>query len=240
MADRAGKPQSKDAPQHLCEEHLCKEHRCEVPHEQFREEERIGDSRTEAARNVTTRSVTARDVFSNHSNSVLRDYRIIGTALLRLERDRRNITGLTSSWSLRCFREDVAFVSVSVLESYLEDLLDVEVTDERLCIATSGWRVRLEHLSALGLLGALACGLRLVSSGGSLVGSFLLTLVLALPAGILWHLAPRNGLARRVSFAQIVSQEIFRRRGIDRDGSAPIRPRLSELLVGNQRRIVEH
>ena len=66
---------------------------------------------------------------SNHPYSrsvkLVSDYRTIGTELLRYESGTRSY-GYQSFSAFTGFREGVAFVSVEVLESYLEDLLDID------------------------------------------------------------------------------------------------------------------
>lgn len=146
------------------------------------------------------------------SPRLLGDYRTIGAELLCYEGGTRGYGG-RSFTAFTAFREGVAFVHVSVLESYLEDLLDLDITEETLFIRRTGFRPRSTHGAFIGLLGALALGLYAASGGASLPLSFGLTVALALPFAVMWHFAPRDGLARRVGFAQIISHEIARRRG---------------------------
>jgi len=111
------------------------------------------------------------------------------------------------------FEQGVVFVPVEYLESFLEDLLDLDVSEEDLFIIgkkklyASGW------ISLLGLAGSLATGLYTVSLGASLLFSFALTVFIALPFGILWHYAPRDRLSRRIRFARLLQSEVSRRRG---------------------------
>jgi hypothetical protein len=113
----------------------------------------------------------------------------------------------------------VAFISVETLEAYLEDLLDLEVCEENLFIFREERLVRSSLIALGGMLFALCIGLYAASSGASLFLAFGLTVCLALPFAVLWHFAPREGVMRRLGFAQTVSHEISRRRGHDRDNS---------------------
>ncbi len=139
-------------------------------------------------------------------------YRMIGDALCEYEQQAPSFRS-PSKETLRSFQQALVFVPVEVLESYCEDLLNLEIRQERLFIgpktvSSNGWIV-----SIIGSLGALAIGLYAASRGSSLFVSFGLTVLLALPFAVLWHLATRNGSLRRFQFAQIVSQEIERRKG---------------------------
>lgn len=153
-------------------------------------------------------------------------YRLVGQAFLEFE---RQCSVLSSVFPLspvvrgrphpgRGFQTGVAFVAVEVLESYLEDLLDLDVSDEALSIPRQRRVLNSSMTSLLGLAGSFALGVYAASAGASLFVTFALTLSVALPFALLWHFTPSEGLARRMAFAQILSQEIARRRGADRDG----------------------
>lgn len=160
-------------------------------------------------------------------NKLLFQYRAVGEALLAFERA-YTLVGHLSPSTLRLFREGVAFVSLEVLESYLDDLLDPERSTEYLFIARRDrvWQRSLVALAGLG--GALTLGLHFASTGASLFSSFALTVGLAAPFAVVWHYAPRESAVRRMGFAQILSHEISRRRGSSRDRRAGVRFR--ELL----------
>lgn len=145
---------------------------------------------------------------------LLNHYQNIGAALLKIESE--PITTHTQ----KEFRVSVAFISLEVLESYLEDLLDPLIADERLCIFREKPKINTIAISLLGLFLAIAIGLYAVSAGASLVLSFALTVCLAFPFALLWHFSPQEGATRRMRFAQILSQEISRRHGGDGKGRA--------------------
>lgn len=161
-------------------------------------------------------------------NKLMSQYNCIGTELLKYETSVRRY-GYGSFSSFTHFREGVSFVPVEVLESYLEDLLDLDVGEDKLFIARRTQGIRWMLISALGLCAAIGVGLASASKGASLVSSFGLTICLALPFGILWQLAPRDGVARRMGFAQVVSHEVARRRGTDKGPREHIS---STLLLG--------
>jgi hypothetical protein len=165
---------------------------------------------------------------------LMNDYRTIGGELLRYESSTRGY-GHQAFAAFTRFREGVAFVAVEVLESYLEDLLDIDVSDDALFIKLQGFRVRSIHWALVGLLGAVTVGLYAASTGASLPLSLGVTVALAFPFAIVWHFAPRDGLTRRVGFAQILSHEIARRRGGDDGRPKTLSPAaLLEKLVAHR------
>ena len=151
-------------------------------------------------------------VLGGRGASLMPHYRVIGNELLRLEIEmmgfRRNLPAAYDA-----FRQHVVFVPTEVLESYLDDLLDLTVEDSKLFINRERSRIREVWIPCGGLLAAIACGLYPASLGASVWWSFLLSSVLALPFAILLSSLPQGGAARRMSFAQIVSHEVLRRRG---------------------------
>lgn len=151
-------------------------------------------------------------------------YHIIASELLKLESSTGSLGGVVylgeDSRSLLNFRRGVCFISVEVLESFRDDLLDLSLSDETLFIRRSPLSARaiLSNLPILGLIMAIGAGFYTTSLGGSPYLSYVLTLSLALPCVILWQLCPR-GASRRMRFARVLSHEIGRRRG---DGSGSI------------------
>ena len=126
--------------------------------------------------------------------------------------------GFVRSEAKKEFREGLSFVPIEMLESYLEDLLDLDIPDDKLFIGQVGVLQRSLLLPVLGLCGAVLVGVYAASAGASLFSSLSLSVVLALPFAALWHFAPQCRVNRRLAFAKLLSQEIFRRRGIDKDG----------------------
>ena len=153
---------------------------------------------------------------------LLTDYRTIGRELLAFEQANR-LYGYRSFRAFTAFREGVVFVSVEVLESYLEDLLDLEVPEEKLCIQREAARFRgLPALCFSGMVTGLGIGLFAARTGASLLLSSALAVAIAAPFAILWHFSPRSRVTRRMLFARVLSQEISRRRGRDKDEGAGI------------------
>ena len=145
-------------------------------------------------------------------NTLLVSYQQIGHELLQFE----------NAGTVASFREGVVTVPVEVLESYLEDLLDLGVKEEILAIRhTSPWFYSLKVLS-FGIIGAVVGGLYCVSIGASVLSSFSLILILASPFASILYLAPRIGLMRRMRFARVVSAEVSRRRGRDGTTRTPL------------------
>jgi len=159
-------------------------------------------------------------------NRLLSQYSCIGAELLKYEASTRRY-GYGSFSAFSHFRQGVSFVSLEVLESYLEDLLDLDVSEERLFINRESPNLKWIFVSLLGLSGATSLGLYAASTGASLYASFALTAALALPFAVLWNYAPRGGVTRRMGFAQIVSHEVSRRRGSDKGPRESIEPQFA-------------
>ena len=124
--------------------------------------------------------------------------------------------------AFEAFKVGVAFIPDEVLDSYLEDLLSLKVSESKLFIEQkTNLPLILNCVSYLGLLCALALGLFAVSAGVSVLYAFALSVLVASPFGILWHVGPKYGVMRRMDFAQIISKELARRRGSDDLGTTP-------------------
>ena len=145
-------------------------------------------------------------------NNLKSSYQIIGVALLEAEKFAA-FNRYFIQESPRSLQIDLALVSNEILESYLEDLLDFEINDARLHI----FRKNIDRIyslsSLLGLLIALAIGLKLAQLGTSLIVALSAVLLIALPCGMVWHLAPKLAPNRRLYFAKLVTLEIERRTG---------------------------
>ena len=126
-------------------------------------------------------------------------------------------TALVSTFGdIRDFSPTVSFVPVEVLESYLDDLLDLGVSDEGLFIkkprlpkrTLATWGVWLAAL----LVGALSLSAVVPSipTPALLLASFLSGLASA------FYFLPRTKILRRFGFATIISREIASRRGHDK------------------------
>lgn len=153
-------------------------------------------------------------------NKSLNHYRTIGQTLLKIESGGLYY-GYSSQRTVQEFREAVAVVPVELLEAYLEDLLDRRVNQDILFIARPGIWNSLDILTIASLLGSVVVGMYLsLQSHSALVGGFA-TLSLALPVITVWFRSPVGNLARRLTFARILSREIARRRGSDKDGEKP-------------------
>ncbi len=146
---------------------------------------------------------------------LLEHYRQTGAALLAYEGRMYGALVPTKSHS-REFSHGVAFVPVEVLESYLDDLLDLGVSDESLFIKKprpSKRALLLVGICLLTLLGALyslTVGPFEVPMPALLLSTFLAGI------GSAFYFVPRTKILRRFGFATIVSREIAARRGHDR------------------------
>ncbi len=139
-------------------------------------------------------------------------YRVIGNELLLIERAHGPFRYRSGGVSTQ-FRENMTCVSTQILESYLDDLLDREISEERLFIENRRAIVGHFVLPLIGVLLGVVSGLYASSLGAPLIISFCLAIAMVLPSIGMLYFAPRGGLMRRMAFAQIVSHEILRRRG---------------------------
>lgn len=148
-------------------------------------------------------------------NRLLEQYRQTGIALLAYEQ----ILGgalIPAQRLVREFSAGVSCVPVEVLESYLDDLLDLGVSDESLFIKKARPAKRaiaLVAISICALFGAL-----FVLEGEITMAFLPALLVVAFLGGIgsAMYFVPRTKVIRRFSFATVVSQEIAQRRGHDK------------------------
>jgi len=155
-------------------------------------------------------------------NTLLNQYSIIGLELLRYE----ELPAMDLSRA--AFRQGVCCVPVEVLESYLEDLLDLEATEESLFIVQERNRQVTSILTVAALLIATIAGFVMAQLAGSLISALALMLAAAIPLGFLvFHYGPKERVIRRLKFARLVSLEVARRRG--RGRGATVR---SSSLVG--------
>jgi hypothetical protein len=151
-------------------------------------------------------------------NKLSASYNTIGNALLMCEEFGltywHGMSGKSSSNIKQAeFQEGVCLISVEILESYLEDLLDRDISNETLFIRRKGILPPLNWFALGGILASLSCGLYAASTGVLLGLSLAVTIFFSSPFVIIWHISPGWGVARRMFFAQIISQEITRRRG---------------------------
>ena len=148
-------------------------------------------------------------------NRLLEQYQQTGRALLDYE---RRLCGalIPGPRFSREFGHAVAFIPVEVLESYLDDLLDVGVSDDSLFISKLKPAKRALALIAIGVtaLGASAFEV----SGGATLASLTTLIIVTFFSGLgaAVYFIPRMKVIRRFSFATVVSGEIARRRGHDR------------------------
>lgn len=145
-------------------------------------------------------------------NRLLTHYQTIGGVLLKLEELHIRYSYGSSRVSKE-FRQAVCFVPVEVLESYLEDLLDLESSEESLFIKRQVYKTQLKIL-LLCLLSVAA--FYFMSPNFGLIGKTVGYLLLSLPLIVLWSMTPYGALARRIRFGRLLSQEISRRRGDDK------------------------
>lgn len=155
---------------------------------------------------------------TKHEDPLYWHYRTIGNELIALEVRGSwwSISGYSSEDLLE-FRRGVTFVPLEVLSSYLDDLLDLEVNDDRLFI-----QQRSRASAVYFWIATLMCAAGFVCASLAFDlfhGVHAAALVVSPPLFIvalgLLLFTPYRGL-RRLGFARVVSREISRRKG---DGS---------------------
>jgi hypothetical protein len=146
---------------------------------------------------------------------LLEQYRHTGLALLNHEGWMYGALG-PSSINSREFSHGVAFVPVEVLESYLDDLLDLGVSDESLFIKKPRPSKRAVALLAVCLLALLGAVFSLTVGSVEIPIPALLLVTFLAGIGSTFYFLPRTKILRRFGFATVVSREIAARRGHDR------------------------
>lgn len=166
---------------------------------------------------------------------LLQQYRTVGAALLTYERELNAAfcpVLIPPARLERNFRTGVSFVGVEALESFLDDLLDLNVSDDSLFVKRP--RVSKRAVALLVVLGV-ALGLAGLFGPSDTTGFVLPSAIFAVfMAGLssALYFVPRTRVVRRFSFATVLSHEISRRRGDDRGASNRLSTRalISELL----------
>lgn len=159
-------------------------------------------------------------------NRLMGQYQVVGQALLHYEEHSSSRFILHRQYS-REFSVSVSFVPVEVLETYLDDLLDLTVGDDVLCIKRSS--SMLKKISAFLLL--VGGGVILLESWLSLsLMSIVLLSTLTFGFLCLGFALPRMRVVRRFSFATLVSREIATRRG---QGHSGLRSFAGRMFMGD-------
>jgi hypothetical protein len=170
-------------------------------------------------------------------NRLLDQYQMTGRALLAYERSVVCAPLIPSPRSMREFSTSVAFVPVEVLETYLDDLLDLGVSDEGLFIKKSktSWRGRV----LLGILIAAVVGSLFVLHGDLTAAAMPALFAITFLAGIAstLYFLPRTKVIRRFGFATLVSHEIGTRRG---QGKAKVGNFAARFLMGDMWKLQDY
>lgn len=159
-------------------------------------------------------------------------YRSIGLALLAYEKEAPVLLRSISEAPMRNLRVALSFLPNSLLDSYLEDLLDLAVGDRELFIATSGLSPRrlLVALPFAGLFGAVALGLYLSTLDLPQSVCIASIVISSIPFALLWEYVPRSS-NRRLFFARIIAAELSNRRGHKEMGTRKLRIELKDVMV---------
>lgn len=158
-------------------------------------------------------------------------YSDIGQALLGCEQLPR-VKGVARHEDLaKLFQQEVVFIPTEVLEAYLDDLLNLGKTEKELyIIPEKSCMIRRKTCVLLAAITVAA-----VFLGVWMDGYFAMAMPVAVALGaifsLLWIVVPYSSMSRRIKFAQIVSQEVTRRRG---DASSSRGRRLSTRQVIEQ------
>jgi hypothetical protein len=159
-------------------------------------------------------------------NRLMGQYQVIGQALLYYE-DHSSSRFILNRQSSREFSVGVSFVPVEVLETYLDDLLDLTVGDDTLCIKRSSSMLK----KVVAFLAVVGVGLIQLESWLSLsLMSIVLLSTLIIGLLCVAFALPRMRVVRRFSFATLVSREIATRRG---QGHSGLRSFAGRMLMGD-------
>lgn len=159
-------------------------------------------------------------------NRLMGQYQIIGSALLHYE-ERASSRFMLHRQHGREFSVGVSFVPVEVLETYLDDLLDLTVGDDTLFIKRSSFVIK----RVVALLAVLGVGITLVESWLSIpLIPVIFVAVCTLGVLCLAFALPRMRVVRRFSFATLVSREIATRRG---QGHGGLRSFAGRMFMGD-------
>jgi hypothetical protein len=156
---------------------------------------------------------------------LLSHYRQVGAALLRYE---TVVCGslLPGQRYVREFGLAVAFVPVEVLESYLDDVLDLGVNDESLFISKTRPAKRAMFLVVLCLATISYLGYAAFTGESNTAWPLLTVVAFSAGIGSALYFLPRTKALRRFSFATVMSREIARRRGHDKTSIGDFATRL--------------
>lgn len=149
--------------------------------------------------------------------SIFEHYKVIGTQLLLCE-ELKMEHGIGENRLAEEFRVGVSYVSAEILESYLDDLLEIKSKDEGLFIKrndVSYFKDKFAVPLSFALITSLV-GFSLNLTFPAHIASTVL--IFAMAFFTFWVLSPYNTFKRRLYFAQLLSQEISRRRGRDSQG----------------------
>ena len=164
------------------------------------------------------------------TGNIKEHYKVIGTSLISLEKD-MGIYAYIFKDQPTTIQTDLAFIQTEILNSYLEDLLDFTISDEKLFIYRKNLSRIYNLVAILGLVIAMGLAINLAYQNYSLTLIVSLFFLISIPCALVWHLSPKLAPNRRLFFAKIISNEISRREGIDSDtGLATTRIRLSKLM----------
>ena len=151
-------------------------------------------------------------------NTLLSQYNIIGTALTDCEKLTNRFHN--NSQIYKKFHETVFFIPVEVLESYREDLLDIDITESKLFINQKSITDKFSsyfNLTSLSFLLlfiiSLSFGIYNLFQSGSVFTSLIISSVVLLPYIFFIDLVPNNKIIRRVRMSKIIMQEINSRKG---------------------------
>lgn len=166
------------------------------------------------------------------NEQLCRHYHSVGTALISYEKEAPILLRNINKRAMANLRVALSFLPDSILDSFLEDLLDLSVSDKDLFIAISGFSLRrlLVALPFAGLLTSVGVGFYL--STLDLPYSFCVAaiVILSIPFALLWEWVPRS-TNRRLFFARLIAAELSNRKGHRVSGNRKNRFEIKENLI---------
>ena len=143
-----------------------------------------------------------------------RHYHSVGMALLAYEKEAPLLLRVFHKPATANLRVALSFLPDAILDSYLEDLLDLDILDKDLFIAVPSLSPR-KLLVALPFAGLFAAGgIGFYLSTLDLPYSFCVAVIVfcSIPFALLWEWVPRFS-NRRLFFARLIAAELSNRRG---------------------------
>lgn len=166
-------------------------------------------------------------------------YSSIGRALLSYEREAPLLLRSVDKLAMGNLKVALSFTPDCILDSYLEDLLDLGILDRDLFIGIPAFSARkmLVALPFAGLICSVGIGFHLSTLDFAYSYCVATIVVSSIPFALLWEWVPRSS-NRRLFFARLVAAELSSRRGHGVVPSRKDKIEIKEVMVPSMGKIV--